>query len=128
MAKRPLNNDKSFFNDEKVANYFHQLSGFQLSEMLAIRDVILKLLPNAVESIKYQMPTYSIGGKAVCGILANKKHIGYYPYSGSILSELPEITQNYTTTPAAWHIPYGAAVPSKEIKAAIDLKLKHLKL
>lgn len=109
-----------------VRSYYQQLPSNQADELLQLRAQILKLLPTAVEVMKYAMPTFTVDGKAICGVLANKKHIGFYPYSGQILKTLPEIMENYVTTDGAWHIPYGHKLPVKHLKSVISAKLKSL--
>jgi uncharacterized protein YdhG (YjbR/CyaY superfamily) len=109
-----------------VRAYYASVPSTQSDELLVLRAQILKLLPTANEVIKYSMPTFVVDGVAICGILANKKHIGFYPYSGQILRNLPEITSNYTTTDGAWHIPYGHKLPTKHLKLVISAKLKSI--
>lgn len=123
MAKRPLKNDRSAISDSRVLAYFEGLSENQKTALTAIREYILQLLPTAIETMKYNMPTYVLDGKPVCGILANKKHIGFYPYSGSVLNQLPRIYENYVTTKGAWHIPYEIELPKSDIELVINHKL-----
>lgn len=80
------------------------------------------------------MPTYQLNGNDICGILINKSHIGFYPYSGSIISKFPEIQRKFVTTKGSIHIPIGSTFPksllAKLIRARIstcrfkDKKLK----
>lgn len=90
-----------------VKPYYDAQSGIHLETILEMRSRILAVVPDAVEVIKYSMPTFVVDGTPVCGLLANKKHIGYYPYSGSILSKFPEVLEKYKTTPGALHVPLG---------------------
>jgi uncharacterized protein YdhG (YjbR/CyaY superfamily) len=43
-----------------------------------IRAFILKIAPQAVESISYHMPAYKINGKILVYFAAYKNHIGFY--------------------------------------------------
>ena len=123
MAKRPLKNDRTAITDYAVVKYFDDLPESQSRALLELRRHILTLLPTADEIIKYNMPTYVVDGKPICGILANKKHIGFYPYSGSVLNQLPQISENYVTTKGAWHIPYDMPLPKSDIDLVINFKL-----
>jgi uncharacterized protein YdhG (YjbR/CyaY superfamily) len=71
------------------------------------------------------MPAFRVDGQIVAGILANKNHIGYYPFSGSILRLFPEELAKYVTTKSAIHIPIGKPLAKgllkKLIKARINL-------
>src|SRR5260370_25532610 len=48
-----------------------------------IRMVIRKAAPDAEETIKYQMPTFTLNGNLVY-FAAFKKHIGFYPRATGI--------------------------------------------
>ncbi len=127
MPKRPIKNDTTPIQDLAVLEYFNGLPENQRETLLAVRQEILLLIPDALEVIKYNMPTYVLDGTPVCGILANKKHIGFYPYSGSVLNRLPQIFENYVTTKGAWHIPYDIPLPKSDIEVVINHKIRSSK-
>lgn len=81
-----------------------------------MRTRILEIFPDADEIMKYGMPTFVIDGIAFAGLLANKKHIGYYPYSGSILKNFPELESKYITTKGSLHIPINKPMLKSEVK------------
>jgi uncharacterized protein YdhG (YjbR/CyaY superfamily) len=91
--------------------------------MLEMRRRILEVIPTASEMMKYGMPTFLVDGTPIVGLLANKNHIGFYPYSGSVLSRFPEITDRYSHTKAALHIPIGEPLPRKYVSQLIKAKI-----
>ncbi|MBU3693154.1 MAG: hypothetical protein FGM47_06535 [Candidatus Nanopelagicaceae bacterium] len=92
--------------------------------MLAMRKTILEIVPNAVEVISYGMPAFKVEGNVVAGLLSNKNHVGYYPFSGSILNLFSKDLSKYRTTKSALHVPIDKPLPksllSKLIKARIS--------
>ena len=90
-----------------VKPYYDAQSGVHLETLLEMRNRILSIVPDADEVIKYSMPTFIVDGEPVCGLLANKKHIGYYPFAGSVLAKFPDVLEKYKTTPGALHVPLG---------------------
>ena len=92
--------------------------------MLIMRERILQLIPQAQEVISYGMPAFELNGNVVAGIMAAKKHVGYYPFSGSILHLFPKELAKYGTTKSAIHVPIEAplskALLSKLLKARIS--------
>lgn len=102
-----------------VKPYYDAQSGVHLETLLEMRTRILAVVPDAVEVMKYSMPTFVVDGEPVCGLLANKKHIGYYPYAGSVLDKFPEVREKYTTTPGAVHVPLGKPLPKALITKLI---------
>jgi uncharacterized protein YdhG (YjbR/CyaY superfamily) len=93
--------------------------------MLEMRDRILGIIPEAREIVSYGMPAFEVDGVIVAGLLANKKHVGYYPFSGSILKLFPDELEKYKTTLSAIHVPVDKPLPKgllkKLIKARINL-------
>ena len=102
-----------------VAAYYKALPSPQRETMLAMRERILSVVPDAVECIKYQMPTFVVDGVPVCGIMAHKRHVGYYPYSGSVLAQFPELMERYGGTKSALHVPVDKPLPKATIAKLI---------
>ena len=93
--------------------------------MLEMRKRILEIIPDAEEVISYGMPAFKVDGVVVAGLLSNKSHVGYYPFSGSILKLFPEELRKYKTTMSAVHVPVDQPLPknllNKLIRAKINL-------
>jgi uncharacterized protein YdhG (YjbR/CyaY superfamily) len=108
-----------------VAAAYRETPSPQRETMLTMRDSILQVVPDAEEVIKYRMPTFVRDGVAFAGLLAHAHHVGYYPYSGSVLSQLPEITDHYRTTKSAVHVPVDDPLPSSLVEKLIHTRLDH---
>jgi uncharacterized protein YdhG (YjbR/CyaY superfamily) len=92
-----------------------------------MRKRILEVVPDAKEIIKYGMPTFVTSDGEVAGLLANKSHIGYYPYSGSIILKFPELISKYKTSKGALHIPLEKPLLKSEVKKLIKARIKQLR-
>jgi uncharacterized protein YdhG (YjbR/CyaY superfamily) len=92
--------------------------------MLEMRKRILEIVPRAEEVVSYGMPAFKVDGKIVAGLLSNKKHVGYYPFSGSILHLFPDELAKFSTTKSALHVPVDKPLTktllSKLIKARLE--------
>lgn len=106
-----------------VAKAYSQAPLTHQKTMLEMRARILEVIPGAEEVMKYGMPTFLYEGTAVAGLLANKNHIGFYPYSGSVLGRLPEITDRYPTTKAAIHVPIDEPMPKSLVKLVLKTRV-----
>ena len=91
--------------------------------MLEMRDRILEIIPQAEEVVSYGMPAFKVEGTVVAGLLANKNHVGYYPFSGSILVNFPEELAKYKTTLSAIHVPVDKPLNKTLIRKLIKLRL-----
>lgn len=105
-------------------NFYDQAPATHKPTMLAMRKRILEVIPKAEEVVSYGMPAFKIDGTIVAGIMAAKNHIGFYPFSGSVLHLFPKELANYRTTKSAVHVPVGEplskALIAKLIKARIS--------
>ena len=84
--------------------------------MLAMRKIILKLVPEAEEVVSYGMPAFRYEGKVVAGLMAAKNHVGYYPFSGSVLHLFDEELKKYSKTKSALHVPVDSPLSKAIIK------------
>jgi uncharacterized protein YdhG (YjbR/CyaY superfamily) len=53
------------------------------------------------ETIAYNMPAFRYKGKIVACFRFHKNHIGFYPYSGSILSQFSKELEGYKVSTGA---------------------------
>jgi uncharacterized protein YdhG (YjbR/CyaY superfamily) len=88
-----------------------------------LRQTILSLVPEAEECISYQIPAFRVNGKVIAGFAAFKDHLSYFPFSGSILGQLPEELAGYQKTLSALHFPIDKPLPKPLVKKLIDLRL-----
>jgi len=91
--------------------------------MLAIRKSILEIVPDAQEVVSYGMPAFKYQGNIVAGILNNRNYVGYYPFSGSVLSTLENELRNYTQTKSALHVPLDKGISKSLIKKLIQVRI-----
>ena len=95
----------------------------QRETMLAMRERVLAVAPGAEEVMKYNMPTFVVDGVPVCGLLPHKKHVGYYPFSGSLLAGFPDLVEKYGGTKGALHVPVDAPLPKATIAKLVKARL-----
>ena len=81
--------------------------------MLELRKIILEVVPQADEVISYGMPAFKVDGNIVAGIMAAKNHVGYYPFSGSVLHLFSKELSRYTTKRAHSMFPLVKASPKR---------------
>ncbi len=93
--------------------------------MLEMRNRILEVIPDAEEVVSYGMPAFKLDGRVLAGLLANKKHVGYYPFSGSILHLFPEELAKFSTTKSAIHVPVDKPLAKGLIKKLIRARINH---
>jgi uncharacterized protein YdhG (YjbR/CyaY superfamily)/uncharacterized protein YndB with AHSA1/START domain len=92
----------------------------------ALRLQLRKLLPGAVETISYQMPTFKVDGNAVAGFAFFKTHCGYYPFSGGVVPALKAQLDGYVTSKSGVTFPPGKPLPAKLVKLLVQTRLAEI--
>ena len=77
----------------------------------AVRETIRAELPDdAVECLRWRMPTYQLDGTNVIHFAAAKSHLGIYPSPEAIVEFAPQLTE-YTTSKGAIQFPFDRPTP-----------------
>jgi uncharacterized protein YdhG (YjbR/CyaY superfamily)/uncharacterized protein YndB with AHSA1/START domain len=92
----------------------------------ALRMQLRKLLPGAVETLSYRMPTFKVDGNAVAGFAFFKTHCGYYPFSGGVVPKLKDQLHGYTTSKSGVTFPPDKPLPAKLVKTLVQARLAEL--
>lgn len=68
--------------DPALDLYYGSLPGERRDALLAIRQLVRRTWPEATEDMSYNMPTFSLGGHALCAIASQKHFMALYimPY------------------------------------------------
>lgn len=87
-----------------------------------IRHTIRMVAPNAKETIKYQMPTFTMNGNLV-HFAAFKNHIGLYP-TPSAIGKFKADLSKYQSTKGAVRFPLDKPIPYGLIKKIVRFRVK----
>lgn len=86
-----------------------------------IRDIFHKVVPNTVESIRYDMPAFTVG-KDHLYIGAYKNHIGMYPMYGIAELDAEMLPYRAQGTKDALHFKHSESLPVELIEKIITIK------
>lgn len=87
-----------------------------------IRGIIRDAAPDAEEVIKYQIPTFVLGGNLV-HFAAFKKHIGFYP-TPSAIEQFKNSLAGYANAKGSVQFPLDAPIPYKLIEEIVKFRVK----
>ena len=90
-----------------------------------VRQTIKAVLPEAVEKISYQMPTYHQRETNVHFACA-KQHLGFYP-TPSAITVFQEDLQPYKTSKGAVQFPFAQPIPYELIAVMTAWRLAEVK-
>ena len=127
IATRSSDLDSSVMSIEEVDEYLRGLEEPKRNTLQTLRRTILEIVPDAEQVISYRVPAFRVGGKTVAGFAAFKNHLGYLPFSGSVIGQLPNELGDYATTKSSVHFPVDRPLPKALVKKLIDVRLADLR-
>lgn len=107
---------------DQVDRYLQEVEEPKRSTLAAVRRTILDIVPDAEETISYQVPAFRVDGAIVAGFAAFRDHLSYLPFSGSVLTELPDELSGYRMTKSALHFPIDKPLPKALVEKLIAVR------
>lgn len=88
-----------------------------------LRQLIRSEVPEAQETISYNMPAFKLQGMLV-GFAAWKEHCGFYPWNGHTVADFAKELEGFTTSSGAIQLPYKDKLPVTLLKKIIRTRIK----
>ena len=107
-----------------IDEYIRMFPADVQDKLQEIRKIIKETVPEATETISYQMPAFKLR-KILIYFAARKNHIGFYPTSEPIEFFKKELT-NYKTTKGTIQFPLNKPIPADLIKRIVMHRAKTL--
>ncbi|RWY46201.1 iron chaperone [Mucilaginibacter gilvus] len=104
-----------------VEEYFSWFSEATQNAMRQVKDTILKVMPQAEESISYAIPTYKYKG-LLAHYAAYEKHIGFYPGSLAVEVFAADIA-GYKSAKGSIQFPLNKPMPLELITKIVEFRL-----
>jgi uncharacterized protein YdhG (YjbR/CyaY superfamily) len=108
---------------KEIDDYLAGLDEPKRSGLNGLRKTILDIIPDAEQCISYRMPAFKVGGKTIAGFAAFKDHLSYFPHSGSVLQELPEL-DGHPGTKSSLHFPVDKPLSKALVKKLIAARMR----
>ena len=74
---------------QEVDAYLSGLESERREALSELRELVLEMVPDAVETIKYRMPTYEYQGGVLCAFASQKQYMSLYMDSGLVDQHRP---------------------------------------
>ncbi len=88
-----------------------------------LRELIRKTVPEAEETISYQMPTYKLNGSYLVYFAAWKNHVGFYP-TGSGTEAFKGKLGPYKQSKGSVHFPFDKPIPYDLVEEIVRFRMK----
>lgn len=84
-----------------------------------VRRIIRTVLPEAAETISYQIPTYKVHGRAVVHFAGWKRHWSLYPVTPPLRSALGTALASYEVSKGTVRFPLADPVPEMLVERIV---------
>ena len=91
-----------------------------------VRRIIRKAVPEAEETISYQMPTYKLNGRRVLYFAGWKQHYSLYPATDRLAAAFKDALAPYEVNKGTIRFPLAAPVPVKLIEGIARFRAKEV--
>ncbi|HUP39536.1 MAG TPA: DUF1801 domain-containing protein [Vicinamibacterales bacterium] len=91
-----------------------------------VRAIVRKAVPEAQESISYQIPTYKLNGRPVIYFAAFKEHYSVYPSNTRLVAAFKDKLERYEKSKGTIRFPLSEPVPDKLIEAIAKFRAKEV--
>ncbi|MFV0315940.1 MAG: iron chaperone [Microthrixaceae bacterium] len=113
-------------SSEEVDGYIAAAHEPARATLTELRSTILSIVPDAEEGLGYGSPVFRIDGKAVAGFAVFDNHLSYLPHSGSVLTELADELDGYTTSKGALRFEPETPLPVEIVRALIEARRREI--
>lgn len=105
-----------------VDDYINSFPEAVKQQLQALRQVIKEAAPEAEETVKYGMPTFTLNGNLVY-FAAWKEHIALYPATAAAEAAIPELSA-YKTGKGTFQFPLNQSLPLALIRKIVEFRVK----
>jgi uncharacterized protein YdhG (YjbR/CyaY superfamily) len=106
-----------------IDEYIATLSGAERDVVVHMYEVIRAALPVLEPGLSYGMPALMYRGKGFISVMATKKFLSLYPFSGSVINQLSDELAEFECTKGSIHF-----VPERPLSDALIRKIVTVRL
>lgn len=112
---------------KSVDEYMATVPELPRATLEKLRSMIRAAVPEAEETISYQMPTFKYKGRFLVSVAAFKKHCSLFPLSGSVLEELgPELEGYDQSGKGTLRFPHDMPLPAALVKKIVKIRVREI--
>jgi uncharacterized protein YdhG (YjbR/CyaY superfamily) len=113
--------------EDPITAHLAKLPQPQRDTLAALRTTLRELLPEATETISYNMPCFKVDGVAVAGFDGFKQHCSYFPHSGNVVGEVTGIPASCTvSSKGTLQFPVDRPLPKTLVRKLVRVRLREI--
>jgi uncharacterized protein YdhG (YjbR/CyaY superfamily) len=111
-----------------IDDYLKKIEPTKRKQLVRIRKIAKRAVPDAKEVISYRMPTLKYKGKPFLGFNTHANHLGIYPYGGQEIEVFKDKLSEYKYgfSAGAIRVPYDKPFPESLLKEIIKRRIQRI--
>src|SRR5467141_801792 len=106
-----------------VEDYLSRLPEDSRAALEKLRQTIKSIVPEAVEVISYQIPTFKYQGRMLVSFAAFSEHCSFFPGSRPIEAHQSDL-KSYQTSKGTIRFPPGKPLPATLVRKLVKTRIK----
>ena len=106
-----------------VEDYLTRVPTIQRKALEQLRRTIKSLVPDAVEVISYQMPTFKLNGRMLVSYAAFNEHCSFFPGAGPVDAHEDEL-KTFATSKGTVRFTPEKPLPAALVKKLVRTRIK----
>jgi uncharacterized protein YdhG (YjbR/CyaY superfamily) len=111
---------------QRVEAYLAALEDDQRRALEGLRAQIREIVPDASEGIAYQMPAFYSNGRFLVSYAAFKKHLSFFPASGTVMDRLGTDLHSYFSGKGTLQFTPDQPLPDELVRQIVRIRLEEL--
>jgi len=113
--------------EDPIASHLATLPQPQRDTLNELRTTLRDLLPNATESLSYNMPCFKVDGVVVAGFDGFKNHCSYFPHSGNVVGQITGVPEWCTVaSKGTLQFPVDRPLPKTLVRKLVRARLHEI--
>jgi uncharacterized protein YdhG (YjbR/CyaY superfamily) len=112
--------------DERIDEHIRGFTERQQAPLWHIRGLLRELVPAATETIKYNMPSFTVQGKGLVAFSAFTDHWSYFPMSGSVIDTIAGLPDWIERDKGTLRIPLNKKLTKPIVKKLVRARLDEI--
>jgi len=113
-------------DDSPIDAYLAKLPEDQRAALERLRKQVVRLVPDAVETISYGIPTFKLNGTALLWFAGWKAHCSIYPLTDTFLAAHADELKGFRRTKGSLHFTPDAPLPTALLEQLIRARVADL--
>lgn len=104
--------------------YLEALPAPVAARVAEIRALVRRIVPAAVETMSYGIPTFDLGGRHLVHVAGHRDHVGFYPNSSGVAAFAAELAAaGYRTSRGTVRLPHDRPLPTDLIERIVRFRV-----